>query len=860
MAAIGYHALRLLVFVLALACVIGGVAALNQTLSKRTEVQEKTFQLEGEPTGKSVLLVASYGENNASVPLERRGVQGVLRQEGVSMDIEYMDTRNYPLGFAASDSWKEMLRARISAHGPYDVIICADDDALHAIDAIHDELLPGVPVVFFSVNDVDYGSQVASKGYATGIIESGHVQQIMEAAARVEPEARNLVAITDDSALGQASLAQFETARSQLPGYTERVIVASSMTRSQLAEALQSLGPNDIVFQLAAYRDAEGRGYTLDATTRFVTANCPVPVFRESGAGVGQGITGASYVDYEGQGRRAAQMACQILEGANVADLPVESDQVTHPVFDVRNLEAHGLDPSLVPADAYLVNETSPWQAVMPFLLPTALLAAGIALVCYFVFLGSKKSNEDAQEIARSRDALSYQLRHDPLTDLPNRLALVEKGEEDSGKARSLVTMDLDDFSDINDSYGHDVGDQVIMVVADRLRQRMKDAFVARSSGDEFVLVLGHELKEGSPELLDLRKLVSEPIEAGRFTLTLTASAGVVNSMGDMTFEQMVQYGDLAMGEAKATRGRSSLSFFNEAMRDALDERIYLTTCLRRAIDEDGFTVVYQPQVDSATRRTVGVEALVRLRSGEFGPGQFIPVAEGAGLVVEIGRIVTQRVVEDLSLWVGQGRAPVPVSINFSAAQLKDGNYLDFLAGLLKDHGIDPRLVKIEITESLMLENAAAGEALCRRAHDMGIELALDDFGTGYSSLARMANLPMDYVKLDKSLVDEFLRPGREGFIDDVTHLVHSLGRTVIVEGVETEGQFLLCRKLGCDTIQGHYFSRPLSLEDLATFEPRTDPVQERGSEPEAGLEPAHESVPAMPPTSCDNGASHTMT
>lgn len=814
--AIGYHALRVLVFALALVCVVAGVATLNQAMSDRESLQETTFQLAGPATGKSALLVESYGENNPSVPLERKGVLDVLRRQGVSVDIEYMDTRNYPTGYAASDSWKQMIRARLTAHGPYDVVLCADDDALRAVDAIHDDLFPQTPVVFFSVNDVTYGNLVASRGYATGIVEHGHVRQIMEAAAKLEPQARNLVAITDDSALGQASLAQFEEARSALPGYTARVIDASSLTRFQLAEALQGLGPNDIVFQLAAYSDVEGRGYTLDATTAFVTGHCAVPVFRESGAGVGDGITGASYVDYEGQGRRAAQMAYQLLEGASLDDLPVESDEVTRTVFDVRDLEDHGLDRSLVPADAYLVNETSAWQSVRPFILPIALLVAGIALASYFVYLGSRRVREDAEEIARSRDALNYRLRHDPLTDLPNRLALAEKGREGSeGEARSLVTLDLDDFTDLNDSYGHEVGDQVIVAIADRFRQRMGEAFVARSSGDEFVIVQDHPLDPGCQDLREMSALVSDPIEAGGFTLALTASAGVVNRTQGMSFEEMAQYGDLAMSEAKATRGRNSISFFDEAMKEALEERIYITACLRKALDADGFAMAYQPQVDTVTRQVVGYEALLRLRSGEFGPGKFIPVAESSGLVVEIGRTVTRKVVEELAAWVGEGRKALPVAINFSPAQLKDEGYLDFLASLLQEHDIDPSLVKVEITEGLMMENAMAGKALCERIHAMGIKLALDDFGTGYSSLARMASLPVDYVKLDKSLVDEFLTPGRESFVDDVTHLVHALGKTVIVEGVETEDQYQLCLSLGCDQIQGYYFARPLQAEAL---------------------------------------------
>ena len=185
------------------------------------------------------------------------------------------------------------------------------------------------------------------------------------------------------------------------------------------------------------------------------------------------------------------------------------------------------------------------------------------------------------------------------------------------------------------------------------------------------------------------------------------------------------------------------------------------------------------------------------------------------------------------------------MSINFSAAQLKDAGYLDFLSSLLEERGIDSRLIKIEITESLMLENEVAGSVLCDRIHADGMRLALDDFGTGYSSLARMAQLPMDDVKLDKSLTDEFLIEGSEGFVDDITHLVHGLGKTIVVEGVETEDQYRLCLRLGCDEIQGYYFSRPVAPAELAAFAAALAPA---GSAPVAEPDPAPDLDPAPSP------------
>jgi EAL domain-containing protein (putative c-di-GMP-specific phosphodiesterase class I) len=254
-----------------------------------------------------------------------------------------------------------------------------------------------------------------------------------------------------------------------------------------------------------------------------------------------------------------------------------------------------------------------------------------------------------------------------------------------------------------------------------------------------------------------------------------------------------------------------------------MERRLEITEYLKQAIAEERVVVLWQPQVDTENLTVYGYEALCRLEGNKYFPNDFIPVAEMSGLVNPLDRVVTKKVIEQLGVWLKEGRKDVGVaSINFSAAQLRDKGYCDFLAEQLAKNNVPASLIKIEITESMILGNEEEADKLFARLRSMGITLALDDFGTGYSSLYRMANRPVDFVKLDKSLVDTFMVPGKEGFIDDVTRLIHGLGKTIVVEGVETYEQYQMCLSFGCDIIQGYFFARPMPAEEAISLDPNT--------------------------------------
>jgi EAL domain-containing protein (putative c-di-GMP-specific phosphodiesterase class I) len=337
------------------------------------------------------------------------------------------------------------------------------------------------------------------------------------------------------------------------------------------------------------------------------------------------------------------------------------------------------------------------------------------------------------------------------------------------------------------------------------------------------LLGFSHEIEQDGMEIKLIRAIFEKPFAIDEFELEVTASLGVVNRTAAMSVEETISAVDLATREGKKGGLKGSLFFYNTTLKKEMEDKLAITSYLKQSILDENFVVLYQPQVDTVSNDVGGYEALVRLEGDAYYPGQFIPVAEQSGMVIEVDRIVTKKVVQQLATWKKRHKRLRPVSINYSAVQLKDEGYVDFLIDLLKRYDVAPNLIKIEITESLLLGSEEQTDQLFSRLKSAGIAMALDDFGTGYTSLSRVTTIPADVVKIDKSLVDAYMVPGKERFLDDLTRLVHGLKKKIIVEGVETKEQLEICRELGCDMVQGYYFSKPLLPERAAQFEPKKD-------------------------------------
>jgi diguanylate cyclase (GGDEF)-like protein/PAS domain S-box-containing protein len=432
---------------------------------------------------------------------------------------------------------------------------------------------------------------------------------------------------------------------------------------------------------------------------------------------------------------------------------------------------------------------------------------------------------QDITDRRRLKDSLQHQATHDPLTGLPNRTMIAAHLDtifERAGRV-GLCYLDLDGFKRVNDTLGHQVGDALLVAVAERLTDCADEPcrIAGRMSGDEFVLAVRDP--SGPEEMRALAEraftALTRPYEIGRHRLRVSASIGVVDSdVAGTTPAELMKAADLTLYTAKS-EGRARYVMYDADRNARQAARYALAADMPDALDRDEFTVVYQPLVSLADERLRGVEALVRWRHparGLLSPDSFIPLAEETGVIVALGRHVLQRACAQAAEWARRfPDDPVFVSVNVTVAQAREPAFPAEVAKILADTGLDPRLLVLELTESAIMDADGAPLAALDVLAASGIRIAIDDFGTGYSNLAYLRRLPIHILKLAGPFVDGLRDPASVATVDEqivqtIIQLAHVLGVTVTAEAVETRPQADRLRHLGCDTGQGYLFSRPL--------------------------------------------------
>lgn len=479
-------------------------------------------------------------------------------------------------------------------------------------------------------------------------------------------------------------------------------------------------------------------------------------------------------------------------------------------------------------------TDVTPLVAKMQKAQTWIVVGVSVALLVLYLFLflivrrADRILTEQETERKLNEDRIRHQAFHDSLTGLPNRNSFNERITEAIGRARRhgkngiLLFLDLDRFKLINDSLGHDAGDQLLRVTASRIQKSLRETDLAfRLSGDEFTAILEDvdRVECGALAARRILEAMASPVSLGDCEVIVNISIGITTFSGNETdIEALVKEADSAMYRAKDI-GHNHFVFYTQEMNIVASERLSMETDLQRALQKGEYILHYQPKIDTATKKLTSVEALLRWQHPNKGivpPNSFIPLLEDTGLIIAVGEWVLMEATRQAKAWIDAGLPPTRMSVNVSGKQFRHPALIDTVRRALEVSGLEPCYLELELTESMFIENTERSIETMHALKALGVSLSIDDFGSGYSSLAYLRQFPVDYLKIDRTFIRDLATNSKDAAITTaISALAHSLSLKVVAEGVEDQAQVVFLENQGCHELQGFLFGRPVSAQEL---------------------------------------------
>jgi diguanylate cyclase (GGDEF)-like protein len=588
----------------------------------------------------------------------------------------------------------------------------------------------------------------------------------------------------------------------------------SHIPESQLAEQLGHLGETleasaDEVLALVVQRTQEAHGELAPAVDERLERICTIATIT-----VARWMSGGRPEDGLEAGREAWDLFGQL---AAHRDAPLQ--EVTKRCLRWRDSVADVLRAA---ATMLEVSDAARRRA-----LAMAQVTLDVTLVHMCEVLENERVRIDG-ELHSRREELAYLATHDQLTGLPNRTLVIDRIEQMLSRARrhntpvAALHINVDDFTAVNETAGHSLGDDLLRAIASRLDDLVRDVdALGRLDGDEFVVVAEEASLEDGAALIAERLLgaLRTPFTLGTTRLKLTASIGVAAGQ-TVAAEDLLVNAEIASHRAKL-EGKDRWVLFEPGMQDVVQRKLALEMDLHGAIERDEFFLVYQPTVDLRTMLPTGLEALLRWRSptrGIVGPNDFVPALEDTGLIVPIGGWVLEQACRQAATWRAAGH-PIGIAVNVSARQLEGDELIGVVEGALERSGLDPRALTLEITETALMRDVTETAMLLYAIKGIGVRIAIDDFGTGYSSVSHLQRFPVDALKIDRSFLSQLPEnPEGETLIRTLVQLGKALSIETLAEGVERRSELALLQEEKCDSAQGYLFARPLETADAERF------------------------------------------
>lgn len=793
------------------------------------------------PAERGVLVLLSTGYGQAGLDSYAQGLYRRLREQGLAfthIHIEYLDLVKNP-----APAYKRQLAGLLESKyrdADIAVVVTLQPAALNFVLEEGRRVAPDAALMAAQATPAVGTERIRRHVYlqTPNLDFAGTLQRALE----LFPQTRRVYFLNGNSVVEQERQAEAWRQFQPWHGRLEFEYL-DSLGLEEIEARLASAPAHSVVIGPGINRDGRGEIHVPAETLISLARVANAPVFPVYSVSIGQGPIGGMVSVLEAEGRTMAEAVLDYLHRS-----PDEREDFAVPrtpsvsLFDWEQIQRWQGDWAQLPPDTvYVKRPPSLWGLYRAYVVGGVLAITVLLFLVMALTLQNRRRLRAEQSLRASQERYQELALFDALTGLPNRKLLHDRMHQamvNGARSRhmgALLFIDLDHFKNLNDTRGHDVGDQLLQQAAQRLTQAVRAGdTVARLGGDEFVILL-EGLDEHPDRAASETRAVGEKILAvfgpdfklGHVEHHISASIGASLFSGtEQSIDELLRRADLAMYQAKSA-GRDALRFFDPQMQAHVSARAALESDLRRALQAGQFELHYQPQVHM-DGRVVGAEALLRWHHPERGavpPTEFIPLAEETGLIAPLGLWVIETACRQLKLWQAQPRtASLLLSINVSSRQFRRADFVSELLAVVRRVGVDARRLKLELTESVLLDDVEDAIFKMMQLRMQGVGFSLDDFGTGYSSLAYLKRLPLDQLKIDRSFVRDILTDRNDVAIArSVVALGTTLGLTVIAEGVETEGQRTLLAGLGCQVHQGYLYSRPVPAPDFERYV--TDPA-----------------------------------
>jgi len=811
---------------------------------------------------KNILVIHAYHLGYDWTYNQNEGIRESLLTEFPDANIytEFLDWKRFPSEISMNRKYEE-LKEKYKLID-IDLLVTTDDKALEFAFDYRNEIFNNAPIAFGGIIESTVKEIIGNENRVTGVYEKIRAEDIFELLQVLQPKVNKIIFIHDLSESGIRTADVFYEAMDNL-NITDKYVLSdwAGKTYDEIQEEIQKLDKNSAVMFFSYSSSIDGVSKSVNEFNIELTELSSVPIYSNYENLLGEGVLGGSFLSGELQGKQLGELGIRILRGEDPDRIPHVSEATVFTGVDALVLDKYNIDVNILDEDVVILNEQfSFYETYKSLVYLTLTIICG--LLAFIIILlkqqrkirlsnieiseqksdmlllfkelqiSDKELKVKNNELEKYQEYLQYEVHHDYLTRLPNRILLnqyvVEKLQtiEKSLSRVIILFVDLDNFKFVNNAYGHHFGDEVLIAIAKRLQKIKEELFVSRIGGDEFVIIMEYDIDKEeqviSQLVLLVNQAISESLKIKGETVLLKASIGYsIYPEDGNTFDQLIIEADTAMFHAKKI-GKSTTIQYNKTMSNVFKNEYIMISSLKEAYENKEFYLMFQPIMSSDGKEVNYFEALVRWNSkihGVVPPEVFIELAETSGLIIPIGYEIIDQALEFASKLSKLGKKGLLVSINISLVQFYENNFVDILLEKIESANLKPENVEIEITESVLIKAFTMVVEKFKYLKSKGISVSLDDFGTGYSSLSYLQELPIQKLKIDKVFVDDIVDSiTNVPLINATITLANNFDLKVVFEGVEEEYQLEYLRKIDSHSIQGYYFSKPLLVDDAIAF------------------------------------------